>query len=566
MTAQASIVSPVAPAGRLLDTCRGMGPATRVNGIRDACRCVAFALLLAVIFAASAQAAPTSIAEYPIDAGHPTNIDHLAVSADGTVWFADGYWPEGSFHALIGRLDPGDGGVQEFDEGLGNFSVIRDFVAGPDGNMWFADSGSAGTDAAIGKIIPAGQITEYASPVGGKPWWIIVGPDESLWFSATRAVGRATTTGALGAYELPGALGELAAGPGGNVWFTYGSGANAAIGRVERHSDGSATITLFQTGLDPHSVPERIVASGGYLWFTDLSGAEPALGRISPDGQITEFREGLAADSSIIDIAAGPDGNVWFTDNGVGAVGRITPAGQITEFTDEDIEPFVYYRNEVAFPLRHLVAGPDGNMWFTIPSGQAVLGKVTPSGEITAFRPGEDGLAWNVSAQEIAAGPHGELWFDGGVWDPGTETSRQMIDRIVPGDDNPPSALPSIVSGPRTTTLPGRVVVLGGRTLKLNRHGLVRVRLSCQSLATACDGELQLSTFVPEASSRRKVGSVSFSLAPGASQTMSLRLDRLGRNLLAEKHHRRAELEIVPLSNATMAPVRLSISSPRPRG
>jgi streptogramin lyase len=518
------------------------------------------------MFAASAQAAPTSITEHPIEVGHSTNIDHIAVGADGTVWFADGYWPEGSFHALIGRLDPADGEVQEFDEGLGGFSVIRDFVAGPDGNMWFADSGSARTDAAIGKVTPAGQITEYASPIGGKPWWIIVGPDESLWFTATRAVGRVTTAGALGAYELPGVLGELATGPDGNVWFTYGSGASAAIGRVERHGDGSATITLFQTGLDPHSVPERIVAAGGYLWFTDLSGAEPALGRVSPDGQITEFREGLAADSNIIDIAAGPDGNVWFTDNGVGAIGRITPAGQITEFTDEDIEPFLYYRNEVDFPLQHLVAGPDGNMWFTIPRGQAVLGKITPAGEFTTFRPGEDGLAWGVSARELAAGPHGELWFDGSAWDSGTETSKQMIARIVPGDDSPSKAPPSSAPGLTTRTIPGRVVVMGGRVLKLNRHGLVRVRLSCQSLATACDGTLQLTIFVPEASGPRKVGSVSFSLVPGASKTMSLRLDRLGRDLLASKHHRRAVLSIMALSNVTMEPVRLSITSPRRRG
>lgn len=545
-----------------------MEPATLIKGIRDASRCVVFAVSLAVMFAASAQAAPTSITEYPVEVGHSTNIDHLSVGADDTVWYADGYWPEGSFHALIGHLDPADGKVQEFDEGLGSFSVIRDFVPGPDGNMWFADSGSAGTDAAIGKVTPAGQITEYASPVGGKPWWIIVGPDESLWFTATRAVGRATTIGALEAYELPGVLGELATGPDGNVWFTYGSGATAAIGRIERHGDGSATTTLFRTGLDPHSVPERIVAAGGYLWFTDLSGAEPAIGRVSPDGQITEFHEGLPADSTIIDIAAGRDGNVWFTDSGVGAIGRITPAGQITEFTDEDIEPFVYYRNEVDFPLQHLVAGPDGDMWFTIRRGRAALGKITPSGEITTFRPGEDGLAWGLSAQEIAAGPHGELWFDGSVWDPGTETSRQMIARIAPGDDNPPSTPPNTVSGtgPRPTITPGRVVVLSGRTLKLNRRGQVHVRLSCQSLATGCYGGLQLSIFAPKAFSHQEVGSVSFSLAPGVSQTMSLQLDQLGRDLLATKHHRRGELSVAPLSTVTMEPVRLSITSVRRRG
>jgi streptogramin lyase len=73
-----------------------LGPAIRIRGICDACRCVVLAVLLAVMFAASAQAAPTSITEYPIEVGHSTNIDHIAVGADGTAWFADGYWLEGS--------------------------------------------------------------------------------------------------------------------------------------------------------------------------------------------------------------------------------------------------------------------------------------------------------------------------------------------------------------------------------------------------------------------------------------------------------------------------------------
>src|SRR5881394_2030342 len=143
-----------------------MGAATGVKGIRDACRCVVLAVLMTVVFAASARAAPTSVTEYPVEVGHSTDIDHIAVGADGTVWFADGYWPEGSFHALIGRFDPSDGAVEEFDQGLNHFSVIRDFVAGPDGNMWFADSGSANADAAIGKISRSGRSPSKPAPSG----------------------------------------------------------------------------------------------------------------------------------------------------------------------------------------------------------------------------------------------------------------------------------------------------------------------------------------------------------------------------------------------------------------
>jgi virginiamycin B lyase len=533
-----------------------MGVLARRRGVRVAYRCGRLALVLVTVLAGTARATPTKITEFPVEVGHPTNIDHLAADPNGTVWFADGYWPEGSFHALIGRLEPIDGEVQEFDKGLGKFSVIRDFVAGPDGNMWFADSGSAGADAAIGKITKTGQITEYASPVGGKPWWLIDGPSESLWFAAKNAVGSVTTSGSLGAYELPRVLGELAVGPDGNVWFTYGSGEYAAIGRVEVHDDGSALITLFHDGLGPHSVPERLVAAGGYLWFTDLSGAEPAIGRVSPDGKISEFREGLSAESMIIDIAAGSDGNVWFTDSGAGAVGKITPGGQISEFTNEAIQPFVYYRNEVEFPLQHLVAGPDGNMWFTIRSGSAVLGKITPTGHITTFRAGEDGIGEGVSAGEITVGPGGELWFVASG-----NSFEQAIGRIVPGDDDPPFQPPNPEKDGMSPR-PDRVVVTGGKPLRADRSGMVRVRLLCESTTTPCGGTLQLNLFLPRASGRRVVGSASLSLLPGGSRTLSIRIDRQGRNLLARRRHRRAELTFTQQSGVGMVPFKTAISAP----
>src|SRR5438105_9999155 len=61
----------------------------------------------------------------------------------------------------------------------------------------------------------------------------------------------------------------------------------------------------------------------GNLWFTDPVASE--IGRITPSGQVTEF-PGLSAE---IDITAGPDGNLWFTAgeffNG-SSIARITPA------------------------------------------------------------------------------------------------------------------------------------------------------------------------------------------------------------------------------------------------
>jgi streptogramin lyase len=50
----------------------------------------------------------------------------------------------------------------------------------------------------------------------------------------------------------------------------------------------------------------------------------PARAQAAPT--ITEFTAGLPPDSSPLGIAAGPDGNLWFTELNVpGRIGRITP-------------------------------------------------------------------------------------------------------------------------------------------------------------------------------------------------------------------------------------------------
>ena len=85
------------------------------------------------------------------------------------------------------------------------------------------------------------------------------------------------------------------------------------------------TITEFSAGLNSGAKPLNLVAGpDGNVWFTDR-GTTPAIGRITPAGVITEFTTGLASTSKPYAIIAGPDGNMWFTDYGTGAIGRMTP-------------------------------------------------------------------------------------------------------------------------------------------------------------------------------------------------------------------------------------------------
>ena len=102
--------------------------------------------------------------------------------------------------------------------------------------------------------------------------------------------------------------------------------------------------------------------ASGIVWFT-IHQASPTVGtrfsncsiQASPTaGSISEFSV-PSADSYPTGIAAGPDGNLWFTETSGNKIGRISPSGTITEF------PVPTAKSGPAGSR----AGPDGNLWFT---------------------------------------------------------------------------------------------------------------------------------------------------------------------------------------------------------
>jgi streptogramin lyase len=169
------------------------------------------------------------------------------------------------------------------------------------------------------------------------------------------------------------------------------------------------------------SRPTSIAAGpDGNLWFTEVNGSK--IGRITPTGVITEFAvptSGRVPDG----IAAGPDGNLWFmlrpyvfglADD---SIGRITPTGVITEFT--------LPTGNAGFG--GIAAGPDGNLWVTEPY-TAKIARLTTTGAITEFTVPTTA---NYGPERITAGPDGNLWFTQGFegWCPCTEGN---IGRITP--------------------------------------------------------------------------------------------------------------------------------------
>lgn len=101
----------------------------------------------------------------------------IAAGPEGNMWFTDASTPY-----MIGRINPA-GEVSEFPAPSAPASI----VAGPDGNMWFTQGGS-GEEAGVGCIIPTGQIElQHEQTAGGDPVGITVDEDGSIWFTETQA-------------------------------------------------------------------------------------------------------------------------------------------------------------------------------------------------------------------------------------------------------------------------------------------------------------------------------------------------------------------------------------------
>jgi streptogramin lyase len=149
------------------------------------------------------------------------------------------------------------------------------------------------------------------------------------------------------------------------------------------------------------------IAAGpdGNVWYTKQQG----VGLATPGGQITE--RGVPGGRDSAGIAAGPDGNLWFTEPNGNRIAKVTPAGMFTELT---------VPTTASGPFG-ITTGPDGNIWFTEQTPAAnKIGRVTPAGMFTE---------WPIptaasSPYGIIKGPDGNVWF--------TEQDGHKIGRITP--------------------------------------------------------------------------------------------------------------------------------------
>ncbi len=302
--------------------------------------------------------------------------------------------------------------VQEF---LQIFGKPQGIVAGPDGNVWFVEEDSS----KVAQMDRNGNLLrEIALPAGSAPHGVVVA-DGRLWFTeeGTSKIGRIDVNGTL-LEEFPvGSPPEsIALGPDGNLWFTEES-ANR-IGKMDTAGKLLGEFPIPTSGGKPRAITAGPCGDGN-LWFTEQIGR---VGRIDTAGRVTELAD-TGIGSNLRGITRGPAGdcNLYVADRGQDCIVKVNAAGQIAN---------IFFLAIGSGPVG-VVAGPDGNLWFT-ENGLNRIGQVTTAGDIKheAVIPSPSTLP-----EGIAVGPDGNIWF--------TEAGGNRVGRVFTGVSPPPTPTPT---------------------------------------------------------------------------------------------------------------------------
>lgn len=341
---------------------------------------VGFAVGLTLVPGVAARAvSPGGITEFRV-AGMP-RLTGITGGPDGNVWFVDG--------AAIGRITPA-GTIKTFTPSTPGFAIDawNGITLGPDGNLW-ATARVLPSGGVIARIAPSGTFLHLFSTnlqTTADPTAITPGPSgsDTLWFidNATALggdddIGRITTGGTItefSASAAPGVDGLAAAN--GQLWLSAAP-AGAGLGTIDLVNTSTGTLeTEYSPGeMEPDFDPQGLVADAhGNLYYTldggaelDTGGQRVGIGEIidpGPDATVTAYAAGLQGneESDPTAITKGPDGNVYFVDDGKSNGGR-DELGELNT-TTHAITEFSSGLAGDSVPLA-ITGGPDGNVWFT---------------------------------------------------------------------------------------------------------------------------------------------------------------------------------------------------------
>ena len=305
-------------------------------------------LLLVSVLVLSLTVTAQTVAPAPTAAGYPfwnasTDVEKITRGNDGAIWIAQS--------GTIGRLTL-KAGYKTYRVDPNN-TVLTGIFWGPDNNVWFSTFFGN-----VGKLVPStGAVTRYH--ISQNPLRDITkGPDGFMYaVDDAGIIYRISTSGAVTRHSVNFSISMIRKGPDGALWMmeTFGR-------KIARMTTAGVVTNIWNLSGTPGAACGPTCAAltagpDGNIWFTQ-NNTEPQIGRITMSGQITYFP--LAGRSGAGDIVWGQDGNIWFTDPQDQLVGRITTSGVITYFSPvAPVTPDQFAR------LLCLSSSPDGNIYFS---------------------------------------------------------------------------------------------------------------------------------------------------------------------------------------------------------
>jgi streptogramin lyase len=252
-----------------------------------------------------------------------TNWNALT-SAGNRLWFTD---PDG--HQLVSMTIQGAFTSYPLPDSTGKPGAI---TTGPDGSLWFNDLAEDEiwhfTPPAIAhshtpKNLQLFQAFSIVKP-SIAPEIIVAGTNGDLWITepSENLIGRLTPHSQITEYSIhsapPVPQGPpssrptlITGGPDGNIWFLESNGNK--VGGIPP----TGIITEFPVQAPLIDASAMTFGADGNLWIA----INNTLVRVTQRGVENDFP--LASDSYVTGIAAGPDGNIWFTESGSGKIGRL---------------------------------------------------------------------------------------------------------------------------------------------------------------------------------------------------------------------------------------------------
>ncbi|GAA5113248.1 hypothetical protein GCM10023339_17300 [Alloalcanivorax gelatiniphagus] len=389
----------------------------------------------------------------------------------------------------------------------------------------------------VGRITTSGQIQEFALPptdssVEGPAKGMDVGPDGSVWVTTEHGsnLTRLSSSGqVLNNWTFPnydGCVstcpygGEVRVDPGGTAWVTMNYGSSFIV----KVTPGGQ---LTASNNSPECDDVLGEAADGSMWCQNGSAsAQDVITRVNADAA-GGVSYPLPSDATYPNaLAAGPVGSIWFTRSSSGTMFTSPSNGSIGYLDAATGGTRIWQTGSRSAP-QDLVAGPDGQMWFT--NGGAAPG----IGHIAANGVGAISSVGSYEPTSLTFGPDGAVWFTDRK---NNSIVRVTTDQLATTNVDLGTGVTMIApAGPPTPTPPTLGARAVGALPKVKgvaevRKGKVAVPVTCPaSAAGGCAGRLGLELAKGGKALAKQKG---YRLAPGKKGKVTVKLSKKGLRLV----------------------------------